>query len=142
MESSREAETGAHVEDFEYVDTSTATKESIIDNVDNFNSIEELEDSSVNSDTPDPNVDPSPVPRVPELVDDPESLANDDADDRSPSDQDDKGTCQDRANQYHMDLRQEFPHVENLGTCMNRSYKVSKKNEPREHNTADCENED
>ena len=39
---------------------------------------------SVNSDVPDPSVDPTPAPRVPELVDDSESSANDDTDGGSP----------------------------------------------------------
>ena len=59
---------------------------------------------NVNIDAPDPNVDPTLAPRVPELVDDPESSANDDADDGSPSDQGDEVTCRYITTQHHMDL--------------------------------------
>ena len=96
-----------HAEDLGYNNPSTASQVIIIDDVDDVNPVEELEDTSVNRNTPDPSVDP--IPRVPELVDDPESSANDDAGDGSPSDKDYERTCRDRTTQHRMDLQNGMP---------------------------------
>ena len=104
MELPREVEIRVNEEDLGYNNTSTETEESIFDDVNDVNSVEELEEASVNSDAPDPNVDPTPAPRMPELVDESESSANDDTDGGSPLYQNNEGTCRYRTTQYHMDL--------------------------------------
>ena len=130
-----------HAEDLGYNNPSTASEEIIIDDVDDVNPVKELKDTSVNRNTFDHIVDPTPEPRVPELVDDPKSSANDDTDDGSPSDQDSEGTYRDRTTQHRLDLRYGLSTRRKYRNLYEREFQGLQKSEPREHTTADYKNE-
>ena len=108
LEPQREIETGAYAEDYKYDNVSITVKEEIIDDVDDAKPIEEYEETSVIVDVPDPSVDPTPIPRVPDPEYDSESLASKNAGDRPPINQTKDKNYRNRATEHHMNLRQEL----------------------------------